>query len=62
MLYDNEKPSTTDSWSIRNQRHPPLLSTKGAKPAGYWVSKKSIQFTFFVFVLWYLSDLYLKEK
>jgi len=41
MLFnDDEKPSTTNSLSIRNRRHIPPPSAKGAKPAGYWVSKK----------------------
>ncbi|CAF5019071.1 unnamed protein product, partial [Rotaria magnacalcarata] len=37
MLFDNEKPpATTSSMSIRNRRHIPPPSTKGAKPSGYW--------------------------
>jgi hypothetical protein len=40
MLFDNEKPSTANTPSIRNRRNIQPPSPKGAMPAGYWVSKK----------------------
>jgi hypothetical protein len=40
MLFDDEKPSTSNSTSIRNRRHIPPPSAKGAKPAGYWFKQR----------------------
>lgn len=41
MIFDNEQQaSTTGASVIRNRRHIPPPSAKGAKPAGYWVRKK----------------------